>query len=554
MTDKAIEYETKLYQVSRVINSLKKIGLDTAPYEEILETIKSDCQKETTENLRDKILSDAEAATSSIAVSYVEAAYNKAIGKLGKLLYELNKYEVYLRVASFSHILHDFIKKEEKDTDKIIEMRATLVRLLEDLKRSGTLSYEIEGHLVKDIYGLTYDFIKEEIKIMGSSPTLALLKADDIHKYNLDKYIVHELENLDLNELKYSRVSSIKNNLDMDGIDASYLDEELIKALISAVVTSEYYEKKLESLDEQVQKYYNEIRSLNRDLINTKEKEKNIKVEWKDLLKPLALLLTSISIASGLVFGAFKLSKGLTKERKYKTEKTTIDTLTEKEKTEELYLANKKDKTLFLKVNPYQETSEGFKRIITSYNVTDITGMSEVLDYLELDFDALGIKGKDIEEEKETLTPEDLYEKMYYAIESYKIDENDYKDENEPVNFGFAIFFFEFLAVALYVLFEAFYYDHSNLYTWSVKEHFEDIIDAISDIKDSKKDIKTKKAQIKEIQEQMKKLFAENKDIIIRALSLLPELKTRPEFQERAEELENVIKRVRKIEVDNSLE
>ena len=103
MNDKAIELEADIYKVRKALERLKNIGLDVEKYEKLTEKIIAECNLETSYTT-DNIFQNA----------FIETAYLSAISKLDGVYLELNKYEIYLKVASFNQVLKEYIVSKEK--------------------------------------------------------------------------------------------------------------------------------------------------------------------------------------------------------------------------------------------------------------------------------------------------------------------------------------------------------------------------------------------------------------------------------------------------------
>lgn len=549
MNDKAIEYETLLHKTNRVISNLKNVGIDVTRYENIIDDITNECKKEIDKGTKEVILDD-----SAVSVScYLESSYIKAMSRLEKLLQELDKYEVYLRVASLTGILREFLKKKNKEEKDLADLRVTLISILEDLKKSGTLSYEVEGKLVNDIYSLVYDFIKEEIKKLNNSPTLEILQADEIHKYNLDKFIIKELENMNLKDPKNRFILLRKNELDLEGVDTHYVDEELIRKIVAVTDLGEYYERKCAELNQKISDYYNKLDSLYRnDLVlekGIKEAEEFHKKSKKRVFTSIPLFISAASLIIGLFGSPIKLAFMGGKVKKYKIDKTTISSLDGSERKEELYL-NSDDKTLFIEVKPYEKyKGKSFSRDLIKYDVSGLGDLS-IDDYLSIDFDELGIEGKKDTENKETLTLDDLYNETFYLIEKYVVDENDIKETTEPLMVFFGMVLFELLAALLWMLLEVlidcFKKDGDFFLVSSIKN----IIKSIRDLKESKASLSEKKEKLMEIKKQFKELYLENEETIRVAASMLKDFEDIEGLEEQTENLSYHLKRVKKMEAE----
>lgn len=538
MNDKAIEYESTLYKVNRGIASLKKIGINTSKFEKNLSLISKNCEEEIS-----KLTIDS---TGVMTSGYLDAEYNKAIKHLNSLFIELNSYEVYLRIASFANVLREFIIKEEKTENDFLETRTSLINILRSLKQSGTLKFDEESSIVNDIYRLTYDFIKEEIKELGSSPTLLLLKDDDIHKYNLDKLITRELENINLKDSKYKNVVKRKNELEQDGLSAHYVDEDLIKAILNTTLPDEYYKKKLEELSLIINKYYESakeyLKNLDEEDKNYTYYEEEYKAERRSLLKSLALFGVSLSVSISLLIGGFFIGRRLGTTKKFKTIKTTTSELSSDEVKEELYL-DTDSKRLLIKVNPYQEKTSGYERNIITYNVSELGDLS-LEEYKNIDLDSYKIKGQDSKEKKKTLEENDDYTEIYYILENYLIDESDFEIEHNNL---FVLTYLLWAGILIYWL-NCLYQKISHEAGFFVFNTFENTIMDLIDSREASDNIAKTYFKIHSIKHDLNEIFLENEDKIKFVINMLPLLKDKPEFKEDIKKIEKTLKKIKSVE------
>ena len=91
--DKAIEFQSELLKTNRMIKNLEAIGVNPNVYQEQVEAIEKECQKEIS------IKASASSFSSSSQVmerATAELVYINAIGKLKKLQLELNGYGLSL--------------------------------------------------------------------------------------------------------------------------------------------------------------------------------------------------------------------------------------------------------------------------------------------------------------------------------------------------------------------------------------------------------------------------------------------------------------------------
>ena len=192
--DLAIVYQSELYKTKKIISKLNNIGLNTTNYENAVYDIEEACRNNNKEDL-------GKGLDSPFVVDYLEANYSKAINSLKVMQKELSKYEIYIKVNSFTTLLKSIIKNNKITSKQLDEITPKLISILNESKKSNTLDYSTEKDIVESIYKITYYLLKEEIK-HGRKNLYNALITDEIHTIYLDKEISSELEQLERNNSK----------------------------------------------------------------------------------------------------------------------------------------------------------------------------------------------------------------------------------------------------------------------------------------------------------------------------------------------------------------
>ena len=421
--DLAIVYKTELYKINKTIDRLKKVGLDTTKYENLIYEIDETCCQSNKEDLKKSF-------DTPFMVDYLEANYSKAINELKKIEHELSKYEVYLKVRSFTNVLENIISNNNLEEKEILELEPKLIGLLNSLKKSNTLDYQVEGKLIDNIYKVTYYLLKEEVKLELTSLYEELSK-DSIHTTYLDKEISSELDSLDKNDVKNNDIFNRRDLIDSNGINSHYLDYELL----SLIVDSTKKEKTREDITELYQLYKTiKIGLFNRsNRINLcynwakdyREERVSIKKSTR-YIKNIGSVILSASVITTLFGGAYRLAKSQAYSHPdlKSTTITTYDTRNNSEETTEPFYSDKTEGTIVTEYEPYQKKLGGFYRYVTTYNLGEVNDLSNE-EILNLNFEGLGIEGNRQRENKDTLTYENVYDNIYYIITKTNVDEND---------------------------------------------------------------------------------------------------------------------------------
>lgn len=446
--DLAIVYKSELYKVNKILNKLKEIGLDTTNYENAVYNIEDKCCTSNKEDLEKSF-------DTPFVVDYLEANYSKAINNLKIIEKELSKYEVYMKVSSFTSLLKNIIESNNITSKELEELSPQLISILNSLKKSNTLDYSAEGKLIDNIYKVTYYLLKEEVKLELTFLYEELSK-DSIHTTYLDKEISSELDSLDKNDTKNNDIFNRRDLIDSNGINSHYLDYELL----SLIVGSKTKEKTREDITELNQLYktikFELFKHSNRiDLCynwakDYREERVSLKKPFR-YIKNIGSIILSASVITTLMGGAYRLAKSQAYSHPdlKSTTITTYDTRDNSEETTDPFYSDKTEGTIVTEYEPYQKKLGGFYRYVTTYNLGEVNDLSNE-EILNLNFEGLGIEGNRQRENKDTLTYENVYDNIYYIITKTNVDENDcLVSENNLVGYIIVI---ELLAVIVYFI------------------------------------------------------------------------------------------------------
>ncbi|MCM1053553.1 MAG: hypothetical protein NC483_06235 [Ruminococcus sp.] len=517
MNDKAIEYNAILQKVENTLEKMQKIGLNTSVYYKLLEEIKADLEKSKDNSFKNLF-------NSSMETDVLSMAYSNAIKRLDIMYTVLTKYDVYLKTAGFCGTLRAFLAESNKDKNELSKLSAKILELLDEIKKSDTLDYSVEGPLVEDIYHLTYEFIKIEISLTGTSSVLSKIEEDGIDKSYIEKEIIRELESLDLKNPKYREIVNKKHELESLGMRSSYVDKEFISIIVNCTISYEYLNNLLKRLVNEFNVYYNEAISIDNKIVakmaELDEREKNRKQslvdEYKEIGANVIKTIVSIGLIISLSVGAYKLSKMTSKKDKYKVTTTTYSSIS-LPVVEEEYLDSGSNSRFLYEYSPYTERKVlgGFGREVTEYDLTNLDDLT-LEEYLSLDLNQLGIKGTKTKETKSELTLGDLYEESYYLLKETTIDETDIISEEE--NFiGYLVVNFV-IGVVLDFLIECILdkIPGWECSSWAFIDGIKKIKKAYQEIKCQNHDVAHEKEELKKLLKEAKALMVENEELVLR--------------------------------------
>lgn len=478
--DLAIVYQSELYKTKKIISKLNNTGLNTTNYENTVYDIEEVCRNNNKEDLRKGL-------DSPFMVDYLEANYSKAINSLKVMQKELSKYEIYIKVNSFTTLLKSIIKNNKITSKQLDEITPKLISILNELKKSNTLDYSTEKDIVESIYKITYYLLKEEIK-HGRKNLYNALITDEIHTIYLDKEISNELEQLDKKDSKNNDIFNRKNILDLNGINSHYLDYELLSLLVEPSKQKEDIEdvKDLIPLYQDINTKLHNYRRRLKNISNNIENEK-IKKQQKNTnyIKSIFSIILGTTITTALFEGAYLGAEALAKKdsKAKSTTITTYDTRDNSETTTKpFYSTDYEDSIRVTKYEPYRKALAGYYRYVTDYDLGNITNLSNQ-EIMALDLDGLEIEKSTHKEFKETISYLDTYNDIYYTISKIAVDENDFTYSKDAFWVYFVVL--EFLAIIIYSIINISPYDSIP-------------IKLIRDTKKIKNDIKNSKNYNKE--------------------------------------------------------
>lgn len=480
--DLAIVYQSELYKTKKIISKLNNIGLNTTNYENAVYDIEETCRNNNKEDLRKGL-------DSPFVVDYLEANYSKAINSLKVMQKELSKYEIYIKVNSFTTLLKSIIKNNKITSKQLDEITPKLISILNELKKSNTLDYSTEKDIVESIYKITYYLLKEEIK-HGRKNLYNALITDEIHTIYLDKEISSELEQLERNDSKNTNIFNRKNILDLNGINSHYLDYELLSLLVEPSKQKEDIEdvKDLiplyQDINTKLHNYRRRLKNISNNIENEKEKIKN-QQKSTNYIKSIFSIILSTTITTALFGGAYLGAEVLAKKNS-KAKSTTITTYDTRDNSETttkpFYSTDYTNSIRVTKYEPYRKALAGYYRYVTDYDLGNIANLSNQ-EIMNLDLDGLGIAKNSHKEFKETISYIDTYDDIYYTISKISVDENNFTyDQN--VFWGYFAYL-EILAILIY----------SGI---NIAPHSPILIGLIKDVKKIKNDIKNSKNYNKE--------------------------------------------------------
>ena len=216
VNDKALEFNSKVIKIERLIENLKSIGINTIKYENQVKDIKSELI-----NLD----------TTSNKYFGIENDYITAISKLNKLEAHLNEYMVYFKAYSFTMHINEDIENIKKD--KLSYYIEELIKLLKEVKASSTLIYDKEKEIIEKLYEVAYYLLLEENEHLTEHKLFDYVSRSEVDLYYLDRILLNDIQSIsDKEALK--KVNSEIHLINLKGSEAHYITEDILKSVIYA--------------------------------------------------------------------------------------------------------------------------------------------------------------------------------------------------------------------------------------------------------------------------------------------------------------------------------
>ncbi len=544
--DQAISYNSVLLKVEKTITKLKGIGLNVTEFE----TKKAEIIKKCHQEVDNSYQYQTNSALSQSA--FLEQAYIKASSELNELLMAMMQYEIYLKTASFTNSLRYFLTKNAKFSEEITALRSSLVSLLMELVNSNTLDYKVEGPLIEDIYLMTYNFIKEEVRLTGDSLTLKLLSSNEVHLANIDAMVRKELETINLADSKYALVNARINKLDEQGIDTNYADLELIQEIVESKINVETRLALINELEGKLRTYLSEAEHLKSKTLEYKNSLKQYQKDKKDIYPKIAKYFATLGLSTGIVIslliGSFKIGKIAGNKKENMTRYTTFNPKEPELSVNETYTSDEEDGIYLREYSPFVENSDGeFKRTVITYDLSNV-GEMPIEEYINVDLDTLGIKGDSKIEEKESLSLEDLYEESYQIIEKIEVNKDDVKIDYDLEKRVLVTFMSILGSILFYCIYEVIFITGVGYDTEAFYYSILNISEQLKQLKAIKHYEEPQIKELKQIERQLLELIKENRPIIKTLEEKMKFMDNNADYENQKAELKRVLTMAKKME------
>ena len=481
----AMEYESLSLKVKKMLDSLNNSGIDVTVYNKKYILLKEECNK----NINSS--NSLNASIQFMSKASNDLVYQKAISGLKKLQNELNNYDIYV-IAYYYPESIDF--NEKYSLEQIDDIVIKTIYLLKNIRSNELFSKKI----IHKLYNFAYKVIKLELRYKSKSNLLDWVKSDDLAISYINEEITKDIDNID-SKLINAKIASLKAK----GLDFNLLDLELISYLVIKNDDNlNNIKSKLYSLLIEINYAAKRLQNSNK-LINKWEYLRDYyKVSFGDYAKVVAKTLASTSLIVSLIIGSIKISNIVSLNKPYTKNIVYSETdlvLTPsidgyQEKVEDYNQVN------VIEYGPWEKESEGYVRVINTYDVTDYN-YSSLDSYYDMDLN--GISSVQEVEETLYLSAEDMYDEVIREVE--KITQNPNDLEKDFILFLFSLGFCLGLSAILYACVELFVVIAKDNISWGV------IKEDIDNIKEAKENyVKYMEKLNKELQENKKLILSNN--------------------------------------------
>lgn len=386
--DLSVIYNGKLLSVKDDLEQLRELSFDTTKIEKAISQIEEDVEKNVSENY---LLFD-KADSKTFLHESVGSVYTKATEKLVRISDIINEeYQAYYIINAKYVELKKIVNAANKNNIEDIIQKG--LELLDSIKYSSTIDYNMEKSLVENIYELIYTILKLELVYGKDDMLLEKISSDETDCSYLVKLVKENIERISKEERSY--IDDITAKLAVNGLDDSdYLNKELLTAIVIAEddsISQKIDNKFMEEYNnyQNKNKKYSLVLSQNENLIteNQKCKKEKRKRHLRKIRKLGFTYINTALIAAGILTSAYTL-KDATKSKDYLTTVTTYDSSTEEE-TKNEYYEEKRDNSnevTLVEYSPWDTPGyfrDEYTRNVYTYDLSDLEGeFSDIKNYL----------------------------------------------------------------------------------------------------------------------------------------------------------------------------
>lgn len=443
---KLIYLKEKL-EIKKYLKLIQELGNDTSKIELILTKIEQELMQSIDEVYQN--LSAEELTNNLLKEGRIEWCYRNAITKLDKaknLIQE--EYNNAIKKDGFYHEIDNNMKIIKNRIKAVTEENLTItIELMISLLSSIKNIDQSKEYLANQIYELTYQVIKLELIYKRKSILLEEVKKSDLNTINVEKYLLEEIQTLDLSKKENEQIKIRYNELKTKGLDNIFLDDELLNLL-----KFHNHKKDLSTLEKKLVIQVQDLEQQQKEIKGKKIRKNNLEKELEEvsvnkkrnqnhLIRHITLIIGQLALVITTMIGANAISKKVSTINYVSEHKTTYDINKDEVKKEQKeiwlkWILTLTDSRILKQYNPWydKETEENgllshdYYQEVLTYDLSSLN-YEDIRDYASINLE--DYTPSVTEEKSDYIHIEDVYQEPQYIITEIHYDlDNIYQKQN----------------------------------------------------------------------------------------------------------------------------
>ena len=443
---KLIYLKEKL-EIKKYLKLIQELGNDTSKIELILTKIEQELMQSIDESYQN--LSAEELTNNLLKDGRIEWCYRNAITKLDKaknLIQE--EYNNAIKKDGFYHEIDNNMKTIKNRIKDVTEENLTItIELMISLLFSIKNIDKSKEYLANQIYKLTYQVIKLELIYKRKSILLEEVKKSDLNTINVEKYLLEEIQTLDLSKKENEKIKIRYNELKTKGLDNNFLDDELLNLL-----KFHNHKKDLSTLEKKLVIQVQDLEQQQKEIKDKKIRKNNLEKELEEvsvnkkrnqnhLIRHITLIIGQLALVITTMIGANAISKKVSTINYVSEHKTTYDINKDEVKKEQKeiwlkWILTLTDSRILKQYNPWydKETEENgllshdYYQEVLTYDLSSLN-YEDIRDYASINLE--DYTPSVTEEKSDYIHIEDVYQEPQYIITEIHYDlDNIYQKQN----------------------------------------------------------------------------------------------------------------------------
>lgn len=443
---KLIYLKEKL-EIKKYLKLIQELGNDTSKIELILTKIEQELMQSIDESYQN--LSAEELTNNLLKDGRIEWCYRNAITKLDKVKNLIQEeYNNAIKKDGFYHEIDNNMKTIKNRIEDVTEENLTItIELMISLLFSIKNIDKSKEYLANQIYKLTYQVIKLELIYKRKSILLEEVKKSDLNTINVEKYLLEEIQTLDLSKKENEKIKIRYNELKTKGLDNNFLDDELLNLL-----KFHNHKKDLSTLEKKLVIQVQDLEQQKKEIKGKKIRKNNLEKELEEvsinkkriqnhLIRHITLIIGQLALVITTMIGANAISKKVSTINYVSEHKTTYDINKDEVKKEQKeiwlkWILTLTDSRILKQYNPWydKETEENgllshdYYQEVLTYDLSSLN-YEDIRDYASINLE--DYTPSVTEEKSDHIHIEDVYQEPQYIITEIHYDlDNIYQKQN----------------------------------------------------------------------------------------------------------------------------